>query len=473
MPTELDEDAERAAARPSVGRRRVRRRLVRVQPGPAGAARRLVPGAAPARRRRSSARAAPARARSSASSWRSTGRRRGACWSTAATSRTCSLLDYREQLASVLQENFLFDGTIAENVGYARPGATLDEIKEACRIAHCDEFISQFPAGLRHDRRRARHQAVGRAAAARVDRARDSRQPAHPDPRRGDVEPRQRERADDPGRPAAAAVGPHDVRDRAPPVDDPQRRSDPRARGGRDRRARHARRAARAERPLPAAATTSSTSSRPIGSSTPARTSRRSPRSRCGAAVAMRNRDYERSCSRRIGVLRGVLGGRPKAVEARAALSHRAGRRTVLSNPTTLLTAAGVAWGIFETLQSQGSAGRRARQVQPAQPASQRRRPACRCRRCRMSARRDAFADDAHADGAAGDLGGECRRGDERAGARGDRAAGTDRRRRRRRRSASCEQPRPLAEIVPASATRRSAPRCTCWRTRSCAPTNR
>jgi ABC-type multidrug transport system fused ATPase/permease subunit len=57
------------------------------------------------------------------------------------------LMDYREQLASVLQENFLFDGTITENVGYARPGSTLEEIKEACRVAHCDEFISQFPNG--------------------------------------------------------------------------------------------------------------------------------------------------------------------------------------------------------------------------------------------------------------------------------------------------------------------------------------
>jgi subfamily B ATP-binding cassette protein MsbA len=57
------------------------------------------------------------------------------------------LMDYRAQLASVLQENFLFDGTIAENVGYARPGATREEIIDACRIAHCDEFISQFPNG--------------------------------------------------------------------------------------------------------------------------------------------------------------------------------------------------------------------------------------------------------------------------------------------------------------------------------------
>ncbi len=57
------------------------------------------------------------------------------------------LRDYREQLASVLQENFLFDGTIAANVGYAKPGATLEEIKEACRIAHCEEFILKFPEG--------------------------------------------------------------------------------------------------------------------------------------------------------------------------------------------------------------------------------------------------------------------------------------------------------------------------------------
>jgi ABC-type multidrug transport system fused ATPase/permease subunit len=57
------------------------------------------------------------------------------------------LVDYREQLASVLQENFLFDGTIVENVGYARPGASLDDIKAACRVAHCEEFILAFPQG--------------------------------------------------------------------------------------------------------------------------------------------------------------------------------------------------------------------------------------------------------------------------------------------------------------------------------------
>ncbi len=53
--------------------------------------------------------------------------------------------DYREQTASVLQENFLFDGTIAENIAYARPNASMDQIRQACQIAHCEEFILQFP----------------------------------------------------------------------------------------------------------------------------------------------------------------------------------------------------------------------------------------------------------------------------------------------------------------------------------------
>ena len=57
------------------------------------------------------------------------------------------LRDYREQLASVLQENFLFDGTVAQNIGYAEPGASLDEIKAAARLAHCEEFILKFPEG--------------------------------------------------------------------------------------------------------------------------------------------------------------------------------------------------------------------------------------------------------------------------------------------------------------------------------------
>jgi subfamily B ATP-binding cassette protein MsbA len=54
------------------------------------------------------------------------------------------LRDYRSHLGVVLQDNFLFDGTIAENIAYAKPHATLEEIKAVSRIAHCDEFVESF-----------------------------------------------------------------------------------------------------------------------------------------------------------------------------------------------------------------------------------------------------------------------------------------------------------------------------------------
>ncbi len=57
------------------------------------------------------------------------------------------LRDYRSQLGVVLQDNFLFDGTIAENIRYGRPDATLEEIKRVSRIAHADEFIDNFEKG--------------------------------------------------------------------------------------------------------------------------------------------------------------------------------------------------------------------------------------------------------------------------------------------------------------------------------------
>jgi subfamily B ATP-binding cassette protein MsbA len=54
------------------------------------------------------------------------------------------LRDYRRHLGVVLQDNFLFDGTIAENIAYAKPHATRDEIVAVSRVAHCDEFIQAF-----------------------------------------------------------------------------------------------------------------------------------------------------------------------------------------------------------------------------------------------------------------------------------------------------------------------------------------
>jgi subfamily B ATP-binding cassette protein MsbA len=54
------------------------------------------------------------------------------------------LADYRTQLGVVLQDNFLFDGTIADNIAFARPHAARAEIEAVARIAHCDEFVEQF-----------------------------------------------------------------------------------------------------------------------------------------------------------------------------------------------------------------------------------------------------------------------------------------------------------------------------------------
>ncbi|HTZ33017.1 MAG TPA: ABC transporter ATP-binding protein [Methylomirabilota bacterium] len=51
---------------------------------------------------------------------------------------------YRTQLGVVLQDTFLFDGTIRENVAYARPDASDEEVLAACRIARVDEFAENF-----------------------------------------------------------------------------------------------------------------------------------------------------------------------------------------------------------------------------------------------------------------------------------------------------------------------------------------
>ena len=58
---------------------------------------------------------------------------------------TVRLSSYREQLGVVLQETFLFDGTIRENVLFSRPNATHEQLMEACRIARVDEFAERFP----------------------------------------------------------------------------------------------------------------------------------------------------------------------------------------------------------------------------------------------------------------------------------------------------------------------------------------
>jgi subfamily B ATP-binding cassette protein MsbA len=57
---------------------------------------------------------------------------------------TVRLDSYRTRLGVVLQESFLFDGTIRENVAFSRPDATEEEIMRACQIARVDEFAESF-----------------------------------------------------------------------------------------------------------------------------------------------------------------------------------------------------------------------------------------------------------------------------------------------------------------------------------------
>lgn len=61
--------------------------------------------------------------------------------------RSFAVADYRRNIGLVLQEPFLFFGTIADNIAYGKPGASRDEIMDAARAAHAHEFILRLPQG--------------------------------------------------------------------------------------------------------------------------------------------------------------------------------------------------------------------------------------------------------------------------------------------------------------------------------------
>jgi ATP-binding cassette subfamily B protein len=61
--------------------------------------------------------------------------------------RRYAIADFRRHIGLVLQEPFLFFGSIAENIAYGKPGATRDEIVAAARAAHAHEFILRLPQG--------------------------------------------------------------------------------------------------------------------------------------------------------------------------------------------------------------------------------------------------------------------------------------------------------------------------------------
>jgi len=65
--------------------------------------------------------------------------------------RELSLADWTAQYAMVGQVPFLFHASIAENIRYGRPGASLEEVREAARAAHIDAFVSALPGGYDTD----------------------------------------------------------------------------------------------------------------------------------------------------------------------------------------------------------------------------------------------------------------------------------------------------------------------------------
>ena len=113
--------------------------------------------------------------------------------------REWSMDSLRSQIATIEQDIFLFSRTIAENIAFgARGTATREQIEQAAREAQAHDFIIALPRRLRDRGRRARRDALGRAAPAHRDRARVSDRPAHPDPGRLDQRDRQRHRGPDP-----------------------------------------------------------------------------------------------------------------------------------------------------------------------------------------------------------------------------------------------------------------------------------
>ena len=147
--------------------------------------------------------------------------------------RDVDVRSLRAQIAVVDDAPFLFSASVAENIAYARPDATREEVEAAARRAQAHDFIARLPDG--YDTR------VGergltltggqrqRLAIARAFLA----DPRDPRPRRRHLVGRRLDRAGDQGRAARGHGRPHDVRHRPPPLDDRAGRRDRRARGRR------------------------------------------------------------------------------------------------------------------------------------------------------------------------------------------------------------------------------------------------
>ena len=217
----------------------------------------------------------------------------------------------RREIGVVTDDPFLFSATVHDNISYGRPEATREEVERAAERAQAAGFIAELPDGYDTRRRRARPDALRRPAPAARDRPRARDRPAHPRPRRRHLVGRRLDRAGDQAGAARGDAGPHDVRDRAPAVDDRARRRHRRARGRPGRRPRPARASCCASpsctprsRPRACPTRSSSTATRSSGWQAAsdavrprARGARRAPASRSSAAACARPAAAGASCA--------------------------------------------------------------------------------------------------------------------------------------------------------------------------------
>ncbi len=133
----------------------------------------------------------------------------------------------RANMGMVLQDTWLFGGTIRENIAYGNLDATDDQILEAARACYVDRFVHSLAGRLRLPVGRRQRRRQRRGEAAHHDRSRLPRGSHHPHPRRGDQLGRHPHRGADPTGHGGAAPGAHQLRHRPPPVDHPRRRHHP------------------------------------------------------------------------------------------------------------------------------------------------------------------------------------------------------------------------------------------------------